>query len=97
MARTPYLLIKVLPHKVFNRKGNNLLINLPADFYTAALGGEVEVPTMGKTVKLNIPAGTNTGKTFGLKVWACPFLRKKDQKGDILAKVRFNYPNRSAG
>jgi len=87
-----YLLIKVLPHKVFNRKGNNLLIDLPVDFYTAALGGEVEVPTMGKPVRLNIPAGTNTGKTFRLKGLGMPALRKKDQKGDILAKVEIHLP-----
>lgn len=87
-----YLLIKVLPHKTFTRKGNNLQLDLPVDFYTAALGGEVEVPTMGKTVKLNIPAGTNSGKTFRLKGLGMPALRKKDQKGDILAKVEIHLP-----
>ena len=87
-----YLLIKVLPHKTFARKGNNLLIDLPVDFYTAALGGEVEVPTMGKTVKLNIPAGTNSGRTFRLKGLGMPVLRKNDQKGDILAKVEIHLP-----
>lgn len=87
-----YLLIKVLPHKTFTRKGNNLQLDLPVDFYTAALGGEVEVPTMGKTVKLNIPAGTNSGKTFRLKGLGMPILRKKGEKGDLLAKAVIHLP-----
>lgn len=87
-----YLLIKMLPHKVFTRKGNNLLLTIPVDFYTAALGGEVTVPTMEKPVKLNIPSGTDSGKTFRLKGLGMPSLRKSDQKGDILAKVQIHLP-----
>lgn len=87
-----YLIIKVLPHKTFSRKGNNLNLNLPVDFYTAALGGEVTVPTMTKPVNLTIPARTNTGKTFRLKGLGMPYLRKKGQKGDLLAKVEIQLP-----
>ncbi len=87
-----YLVIKVLPHKTFTRKGNNLLLDLPVDFYTAALGGELEISTMGKAVKLNIPAGTNSGKTFRLKGLGMPILRKKGEKGDLLAKAVIHLP-----
>ena len=62
-----YITLSVLPHEFFIRDGDNLLYELPVNFAQAALGAEVEVPTLGSTVKLKIPAGSQAGKTFRLK------------------------------
>ena len=58
------VVFKVLPHKLFKRKNFDLYIDLPISFATAALGGKVQVPTLDDTVWLEIPEGTQTGKTF---------------------------------
>jgi len=62
-----YVTLSVLPHKFFVRDGDNLLYELPVNFAQAALGAEVEVPTLGSKVEIKIPAGSQTGKLFRLK------------------------------
>ncbi|MDD7214861.1 MAG: molecular chaperone DnaJ [Clostridia bacterium] len=61
------LVFKVLPHKIFKRKNYDLYVELPIDFKTAALGGTVKVPTIDKTVDLDIPEGTQSGKVFTVR------------------------------
>lgn len=62
-----YVRFFVKPHPIFRRDGSNLLCEIPISFPTAALGGEVEVPTLdGKSVLLKIPAGTQSGQVFKL-------------------------------
>jgi molecular chaperone DnaJ len=56
-----------LPHELFIRGGDNILYELPINFAQAAIGAEVEVPTLDGKVKLKIPAGSQTGKIFRLK------------------------------
>jgi curved DNA-binding protein len=87
-----YLLIKVLPHATFTRKGDNLYVRVPVDVYTAILGGEVSVPTLNKPVRLTIPEGTDTGKTFRLKELGMPNLKNPQQKGDLYATVEIHLP-----
>lgn len=87
-----YLRIKVAPDARFTRNGANLSTRVPVDFFVAALGGEVEVPAIDKTVKLTIPAGTDTGKTFRLKGLGMPHLRKPAERGDLLATVELRMP-----
>lgn len=62
-----YLNLSVKPHKFFRRDGNDILYELPINFAQAALGTEVEVPTLEGSVKLKILAGSQTGKVFRLK------------------------------
>ena len=65
-----YIHVSVAPHKIFQRDPEiptDLHCELPISFATAALGGEVEVPTLGGKVKLNIPAGTQNGKKMRVK------------------------------
>ncbi len=62
-----YVEIRVLPHKVFEREGADLSCRVPLAFTTAALGGEVKVPTLGGEVNLKVPAGTQSGKVFRLR------------------------------
>lgn len=89
-----YLRIKVLPDTTFTRQGNNLRVRLPVDLYTAILGGEVGVPTLGKDVRLTIPEGTDSGKTFRLKGLGMPSLKAKGEKGDLYATVEIHLPHK---
>ncbi|MEM7081818.1 MAG: molecular chaperone DnaJ [Pseudomonadota bacterium] len=59
--------IEVKPHKIFAREGSHLHCEVPISFVTAALGGEVEVPTLGGQVSLKVPAGTQSSKRFRLR------------------------------
>ncbi|GHD02706.1 DnaJ C-terminal domain-containing protein [Zhihengliuella salsuginis] len=64
------LLVKVAvkPHAFFAREENNIRVHVPVSFAEAALGGQIEVPTLtGDTVKLKVPAGSNSGRTLRLK------------------------------
>ncbi len=87
-----YLVIEVLPHNRFERDGNNLKVTVPVDLYTAVLGGKVDVPSLDKTVKLTIPAGTNNGKTFRLSGLGMPHLRHPDKRGDLHATIEVQLP-----
>ena len=62
-----YITLSVLPHEFFSRNGDTILYELPINFAQAALGAEVEVPTLDGEVKLKVPAGSQTGKLFRLK------------------------------
>lgn len=62
-----YIVIHVKEHEIFERHGNDLLCEVPISFSQAALGAEVPVPTLDGSVKMKIPAATQTGKVFRLK------------------------------
>ncbi len=82
----------VLPHPVFTRKGNDLYTRVPVDFYTAVLGGEVSVPTLGNAVRLTIPENTDTGKVFRLKGLGMPSLKNPQTRGNLYATVEIHLP-----
>ncbi len=87
-----YLKVTVLPDPKFKRDGDDLRINQPVDFFTALLGGEVEVSTLDKTVKLTIPAGTDSGKTFRLKGLGMPVLGNTKKRGDLYVTLEIQVP-----
>lgn len=62
-----YIEILVRAHEFFTREGNQVVCEVPITFVQAALGDEIEVPTLTGTAKLKIPPGTQTGKVFKLK------------------------------
>jgi molecular chaperone DnaJ len=62
-----YVVLHVKPHSLFQREGDDLLFDLPISFVQAALGAELEVPSLGGRVKLTIPSGTQTGHVFRVK------------------------------
>ncbi len=87
-----YLKINILPHDRFTREGDDLLVRVPVDLYTAVLGGEVQVPTLERPVVLTIPPGTQNGKTFRLRGLGMPNLRQPDKRGDLYAVVEVTLP-----
>jgi molecular chaperone DnaJ len=83
--------VRVRPHAFFGRKGSDLLIELPLTYPEAALGANVQVPTMDGPVTMKIPAGTPSGKTFRLKGKGAP---KRGGRGDLLVTVGVEVPQR---
>ena len=83
--------ITVSPHSVFDRKGDNITVNVPVTFTEAALGGEISVPTpRGGSVTLKVPAGTSNGRTMRVKGKG---VRRKDgTNGDLLVTVEVAVP-----
>lgn len=87
-----YVQISIKPHKVFTREGKNLYCEIPVNFVDAALGGILEVPTLeGNTVKLKIPAETQTGKQFRIKGKGVKSIRS-NLPGDLICKVIIETP-----
>lgn len=87
-----YILVAVRPHKFFRRDGANLYCRVPIPMTKAALGGEIEVPTIaGKTTKVKIPAGTQSGQNFRLKGKGMPVLRS-ESTGDMFIEAQVETP-----
>lgn len=87
-----YLVVEVAPDSRFERDGDNLTVDVKVDMFTALLGGEVEVPTMGRPVKLKVPAGTQLGRKFRLSGKGMPILNQTDRSGDLFARVLVTVP-----
>lgn len=87
-----YLIIRVQNEANFERKGSDLYTDVTVDLYTAVLGGETTVQTMGGNVVLTIPEGTQPGQTFRLKGRGMPQLRNPDQYGDLYVRIQVNLP-----
>lgn len=83
--------VRVKAHAVFSRDGNDLRMDIPVSFTMAALGGDIEVPTMSGKVKLSIPAETQTGKIFRIRGRGIKALRSK-QVGDLLCRAVIETP-----
>jgi len=88
-----YVYLLVRPHETFERQGNDLYLQQPISFVTAALGGEVHVPTLGESMTMKIPAGTQSGKVFRLKAKGMPDVHGGNQ-GDLYARVMIQVPNK---
>ncbi|HCI97922.1 MAG TPA: molecular chaperone DnaJ [Providencia sp.] len=86
-----FVQVHVLPHNIFERDGNNLHCEVPINFADAALGGEIEVPTLDGCVKLKIPAETQTGKIFRMKGKGVKSVRGGLQ-GDLMCHIVVETP-----
>jgi molecular chaperone DnaJ len=86
-----YVQITVKPHPLFVREGNNLICQVPIRFTTAALGGELEVPTLDGRINLKIPAETQTGKHFRLRGKGVKPVRGGPQ-GDLICQIVVETP-----
>ena len=81
----------VKEHAIFSREDNHLFCEVPIAFVTAALGGELEVPTLGGKVMLKIPAGTQSGKMFRMRGKGVKPVRG-GPVGDLLCRVMVETP-----
>jgi len=88
-----FLELAVKPHAYFHRRDNNIMLNLSVNISQAALGAEVEVPTLDGKSKLTIPAGTQPGKVITLKGKGVPRLRGNG-RGDELVMIEVEVPTR---
>lgn len=86
-----YVQITVKQHELFNRDGTNLHCEVPISFVTAALGGELDIPTLTGKIKLKVPAETQSSKVFRLKGMGVPAVRGGGS-GDLLCKVMVETP-----
>ncbi|MCW2792829.1 MAG: chaperone protein DnaJ [Nocardioides sp.] len=86
-----FVIVKVSPHRLFGRKGDNLTLDVPVSFDELALGAEIKVPTLsGAAVTLKVPAGTPNGRTFRVRGRGA---KKADgTTGDLLATVEVQVP-----
>ncbi|MFM8944628.1 MAG: molecular chaperone DnaJ [Actinomycetota bacterium] len=84
-----FVRIAVQPHAFFGRSGANLTLDLPITFAEAALGAEVTVPTTDGSVKMKVPGGTPSGKTFRLKGRGAP---RRGGRGELLVTVQVVVP-----
>jgi len=86
-----YLVVSVKPHHLFQRKGDNLHVEVAVPLTVAVLGGEVQVPTLKGKLSLKIPPETQNGRTFRLAKQGMPHLGNKSL-GDLFAKVNVILP-----
>ncbi len=86
-----YVQVHVREHRIFARDGNNLYCEVPLSFTHAAIGGEIEVPTLEGKVKLKVPAETQTGKLFRLRNKGVRSVRT-GAVGDLICKVVIETP-----
>lgn len=86
-----YVVIQLSSHSVFQREGNDLHCEIPISFATAALGGEIEVPTLEGHAKIKISAETQTGKIFRLRGKGIKGVRSHSA-GDLLCHVSIETP-----
>ncbi len=86
-----YVVVQVKSHEFYQRDGDHIFCEMPITFAQAALGDEIEIPTVHGKVKLKIPAGTQTGKTFRLKGKGAPNVRGYGH-GDQHVKMRVITP-----
>ncbi len=89
-----YLLIKVLPHAIFNRDGDNLIVEHQIPFTSAVLGCSIDVPTLGgKSLKVKVPAGTKANARLRLKGRGLP-TGPKGPRGDLYVKIDLDVPKK---
>jgi curved DNA-binding protein len=89
-----YLEVKVLPHSIFEREGDNLRCEVSVNLYTVVLGGEIKVPTLSGDVMLKIPPETQGGRAFRLRGKGMPNLRDPKRHGDLYARLSIQIPQK---
>ncbi|MCC7435359.1 MAG: J domain-containing protein [Methanoregulaceae archaeon] len=85
-----YVSVKAIPHERFVRNGDNLEVEVEVPFVMAALGGEVKIPTLTSSLKMTIPAGSQSGQKFRLANHGMPKL--DGTKGDLVARLKIAVP-----
>lgn len=88
-----YLKVKINEPKDFERRGNDIYHDHPLDLYTAVLGGETRVSTLNGSVKLKVPAGTQSGKLFRIPGMGMPEFNNPSQKGNFYVRAMVQVPD----
>lgn len=86
-----YVIIEYLPHPLFKRREDNVLLEMPVGFVDAMLGAKIEIPTLQGKAELQIPAGASSGQILrlnGLGFWS----QEKSATGDMLIKIHIDIP-----
>lgn len=87
-----YIFLSVAPHRIFEREGANIFCSVPIPMTTAALGGEIEVPTVnGGRARIKIPEGTQSGSQFRLRGKGMSIMRA-EARGDMFVQVHVETP-----
>lgn len=87
-----YLFLSVKPHQLFEREGPDLFCSAPVPMHKAALGGDIEIPTIdGDRAKISIPAGAQTGRRFRIKSKGMSRLQARD-RGDLHVEIQVETP-----
>lgn len=87
-----YITIRIAPHAVFQRKGNDLYCDLTIDLYAAVLGGKVDVSTLKGKVRVDIPKETQNGNVLRLRGRGMPVYGKKNEFGNLFVKIDIQLP-----
>jgi molecular chaperone DnaJ len=88
-----YVVTRVEPSKLYERRGDDLILEVPVTLDEAGLGAEVEIPTPDGRVSLKVPAGTQDGRMLRVKGRGAPKL-KGEGRGDLLARLRVSVPSK---
>lgn len=88
-----HVVVRVRPHKIFQREGDHLVLELPIGFSQAALGGELEIPTLNGSTQLKIPRATQHGTVLKIGAQGLPNLRT-GKRGDLAVVTRIDVPKK---
>ncbi|HEV8348583.1 MAG TPA: molecular chaperone DnaJ [Vicinamibacterales bacterium] len=88
-----YVVVQVQEHEFFRRDGNNLFCEIPVNFTTLALGGDIQVPTLDGADTIKVPEGTQTGTTLRLRGKGMPDVNGRG-RGDLFATVQVQTPKK---
>jgi molecular chaperone DnaJ len=87
-----YVIIRIDPHPVFQRDGDNIYLTVPVTASEAALGAKVEVPTIDGRAELKIPPGTQSGQKLRLREKGVPSATKDGVRGDEIVEIAVKVP-----
>ena len=88
-----YVFIHVEPHEIFRRQNDDLIVGVPITYSLAALGGEIEIPTLDGSEHFEVPAGTQSGQDFRISGKGIPHLSGRG-RGDLVVVVYIETPKR---
>ncbi|HWC15991.1 MAG TPA: DnaJ C-terminal domain-containing protein, partial [Terriglobales bacterium] len=87
-----YIVIRIEPHPVFHREGDDIHVTVPISVTEASLGSKIEVPTIDGRAQLKIPPGTQSGQKLRMREKGVPSATKDGVRGDAIVEVRIAVP-----